>query len=103
MSDQTGQCPSESLPSFYSLAQFISCTLMASLRKWQAGGRHVMIPPPTIAQPETMTLLLPLVQERKQENQLNEVKQVPPKLIKKLQTGLKVVLSAKQEKHRKAS
>jgi hypothetical protein len=61
-----------------------------------------MIPPPAIAQAEMMTLLLPLVQERKRENQLDEVKQVPPKLMKKLQIGLKVVLSAKQEKHRKA-
>jgi hypothetical protein len=36
-------------------------------------------------------------------NQLNEVKQVPPKLMKKLQIGLKVVLSVKQEKQGKAS
>jgi hypothetical protein len=71
-------------------------------RERHAGGRHVMIPPPAIAQAEMMTLLLPLVQERKRENQLDEVKQVPPKLMKKLQIGLKVVLSAKQEKHRKA-
>jgi hypothetical protein len=62
-----------------------------------------MIPPLAIAQVEMMTLLLPLVQERKQENQLNEVKQVPPKLMKKLQIGLKVVLSVKQEKQGKAS
>jgi hypothetical protein len=63
----------------------------------------MMIPPPTIAQAEMITLLLPLVQERKRENQLNEVKHVPPKLMKKLQTGLKVMLSAKQEKQGKVS
>jgi hypothetical protein len=62
-----------------------------------------MIPTLAIAQAEMMILLLPLVQERNQENQLDEVEQVPPKLVKKLQTGQKVMQSTKQEKHRKAS
>jgi hypothetical protein len=62
-----------------------------------------MIPTLAIAQAEMMILLLPLVQERNQENQLDEVEQVPPKLVKKLQTRQKVMQSTKQEKHRKAS
>jgi hypothetical protein len=40
---------------------------------------------------------LPHAQQGQQENQLDEVKQVPPKLMKKLQTGLKAVLQEKEE------
>jgi hypothetical protein len=50
----------------------------------------------TVQAEEMISLSLRLIQEGKQENQLIEVKQVPLKPMRKLPTGLKVMLSVKQ-------
>jgi hypothetical protein len=69
---------------------------------WLAVGTLVMTPPPMTVQAEEMiSLSLRLIQEGKQENQLIEVKQVPLKPMRKLPTGLKVVLSVKQARQGK--
>jgi hypothetical protein len=61
-----------------------------------------MTPPPMIVHAEEMiSLSVHLIQEGKQENQLIEVKHVPLKPMRKLPTGLKAVLSVKQERQGK--